>query len=225
METNIARISYFTPREETPTRAASGKRFGHSAQESVQVKEIDLEKIAVAVRSILEAIGEDPDREGLIDTPSRVARMYQELVYGNQIDPAAEITCTFHEDTDEMVLVREIPFTSMCEHHMLPFIGTAGIAYVPEGGKITGLSKLARVVELAARKLQVQERLTSEIAEAVSEKLGCAGVLVFLEAEHMCMSMRGIKKSGSTTITTAARGIFKQDQNLRCEAMKLLSGR
>lgn len=229
MENSIASISYFKPAAESATRYAGAGAIATLLQPSntdvptPPGKQIDLEKLALSVRLLLEALGENPDREGLLDTPARVARMYQELVYGQGFDPASEITCTFQEQTDEMVLVKGIPFTSMCEHHLLPFLGTASIAYIPAAGTITGLSKLARVVELASKRLQVQERMTAQIADALTEKLSCAGVLVFLEAEHMCMSIRGIKKAGSKTITTAARGELKSNSVLRSELMNLLA--
>ncbi len=186
---------------------------------------MDLEKIAQGVKLILEGIGENVDREGLIETPARVARMYNELLYGLGKDAAEEITCTFSEGDDELILVRDIAFSSICEHHLVPFIGVAHVAYIPQAGKITGLSKIARVVELASRRLQVQERMTSEIADAVTERLDPGGVIVVLEAEHLCMSIRGIRKPGSKTLTSAIRGIFRSDNAARAEAMSLIQGR
>jgi len=184
--------------------------------------QIDMEKVASGIRLILEGIGEDPDRKGLLQTPSRVARMYQELFYGLGVDPAAEIINIFHEDTKELVLVKDIPFSSVCEHHLVPFIGVAHVGYLPRQGQITGLSKLARVVELASRKLQVQERMTNQIADAVMTKLNPLGVVVALQAEHLCMAIRGIKKSGSNTVTLAARGIIDSDPSVRAEVMSRL---
>ena len=186
---------------------------------------MNLEKIARGVRMILEGIGEDPGREGLLETPARVARMYEELLYGTGMDIASEITCTFNEGTDELVLVKDIQFASTCEHHLVPFIGKAHVAYIPEGGRITGLSKLARVVELASRRLQVQERMTSEIADALLQELDPRGVAVVLEAEHFCMAIRGIRKPGTTTITSSLRGVIKSDSAARAEVMSLIYGK
>lgn len=183
---------------------------------------VDQEKIAAGIRLILEAIGEDTNREGLLETPERVARMYQELFYGIGLSAASEITCTFAESTDELVLVRDIPFASICEHHLVPFMGLAHIGYIPDKGCITGLSKLARVVELASRRLQVQERMTTEIADALVQKLQPQGVAVVLEAEHLCMSIRGIKKPGTKTITSALRGMVKTNEATRAEVMALI---
>ncbi len=222
METSISSISYYRPAAESATRNAGVQPV--SADKSVgSSNKIDLEKVALGVRMILEGLGENPDREGLLDTPARVSRMYQELVYGLNVDPGTEITCSFSEDTDELVIVKNIPFASMCEHHLVPFMGVAHIGYIPANGKITGLSKLARVVELASKRLQVQERMTSQIAEALVQRLNPAGVIVMLEAEHLCMSLRGIKKSGSKTITSAVRGVIKSNAVTRQEALSLLT--
>lgn len=193
-----------------------------SDQQHTGAKAMDLNKIAQGVRLILEGVGEDPQREGLLDTPSRVARMYQELLYGTHEDPADEITCTFNEDTDEMILVRDIIFSSTCEHHLVPFVGVAHVAYIPKDGRITGLSKLARVVELASRRLQVQERMTSQIADALERILRPGGVAVVLEAEHFCMSIRGVRKPGAKTVTSAVRGTFREDKKTRAEVMSLI---
>ena len=187
-------------------------------------KSMDLEKIAAGVRLILEGVGEDPTRQGLLDTPSRVARMYQELLYGTEIDPASEVTCAFEENVDELVLVKDISFSSTCEHHLVPFVGVAHVGYIPNNGKITGLSKIARVVELASRRLQVQERLTGQIADAIEQELDPLGVAVVLEAEHFCMSIRGVKKPGSKTVTSALRGRLKTDSAARAEVMSLIKG-
>jgi GTP cyclohydrolase I len=182
---------------------------------------VDLEKIQTAVRMILEAVGENPDRPGLVNTPIRVARMYQEMFSGLHSDPARHLEVVFPEQYDEMVLVRNIQFTSMCEHHLLPFTGVAHVAYIPNG-KVTGLSKLARVVEEIARRPQVQERMTQEIAELVNSHLETSGVAVVLSAEHTCMAIRGIRKHGSTTVTSALRGIFKTNESTRAEFMSLI---
>lgn len=186
---------------------------------------IDTDKIEKAVRSILEAIGEDPDREGLLETPQRVARFYQEVFAGLHEDPAKNLTAHFNENHEEMVIVKDIPIYSMCEHHLLPFVGHAHIAYIPRNGRVTGLSKLARVAEGFARRPQLQERLTSQIADTLKEFLDARGVLVVIEAEHMCMTIRGIKKPGSQTVTSAVRGIFQTNAATRAEAFSLIMGK
>jgi len=204
----------------------AGMAVGAKAQAGSQARSsMNLDKIAQGVKLILEGIGEDATREGLLETPARVARMYNELLYGLHKDAADEVTCTFTEGEDELILVRDISFSSVCEHHLVPFIGVAHVGYIPQGGKITGLSKIARVVELASRRLQVQERMTSEIADALSKRLDPAGVIVVLEAEHLCMSIRGIRKPGSKTLTSAIRGVFRTDSAARAEAMSLIQGR
>lgn len=185
---------------------------------------MDEDKIKQAVRMILEGIGEDPDREGLLQTPRRVARMYLEFFQGMNEDPADYLNVSFEEGHDEMVLLKDIPLYSMCEHHLLPFIGRAHVAYIPQGGQIVGISKLARVVDTLARRPQVQERLTTQIAEAIMESLDPRGVLVVIEAEHMCMSLRGVKKPGVQTITSAVRGIFREKVATRSEALTLIKG-
>lgn len=178
-----------------------------------------------AVRLILSSVGEDPDRNGLLDTPARVARSYGELLRGYREDPADHLDRQFEVDHDEMVIVRNIPFSSMCEHHMLPFIGRANVAYLPgPGGKVCGLSKLARVVDGYAKRLQVQERLVGQIADAIVDRLSAAGVLVVIEAEHLCMSMRGVQKPGSMTTTSAVRGLLKENAVTRAEALGLIRG-
>ncbi|MEG1536865.1 MAG: GTP cyclohydrolase I FolE [Clostridiales bacterium] len=183
---------------------------------------IDKEKIAAAVKQILEAIGENPQREGLQKTPARIADMYEELFSGMNVDPKTHLTTQFTEDKHgEMVVVRDIPFFSMCEHHMLPFVGQAHVAYIPGEGRITGLSKIARVVEGYSHRLQLQERLTTQIADALMEVLQPQGVLVVIEAEHMCMTIRGVKKPGSRTVTSAVRGIFHKNVT-RSEALSLI---
>jgi GTP cyclohydrolase I len=185
---------------------------------------MDLARIAKAVREILEAIGEDPDRDGLVDTPERVARMYAEICSGIHEEPGEHLTVTFEASHDEMVLVRDIPIYSMCEHHMVPFIGKAHVAYIPgKDGRITGLSKIARLVEGFSRRLQVQEKLTVQIADAMEETLEPRGVMVVIEAEHLCMSMRGVQKSGSTTVTSAVRGLFRENVATREEAMRFIT--
>ena len=183
-------------------------------------------KIEQGVRLILEGVGEDPNREGLLETPARVARMYEECFAGLHQDPAVHFETLFDEHHDEMVIVHDIPFFSMCEHHLVPFFGKAHIAYLPsESGKICGISKLARLVEVYARRPQVQERLTSQVADTLVEQLNPRGVAVVMEAEHLCMSMRGVKKPGAKTVTNAMRGIFKEDAATRAEALSLLMGR
>ena len=185
---------------------------------------VDLEKAAAAVRALLAAIGEDPERDGLLDTPTRVARSYAELLSGYAEDPGEHLARQFEVDHDEMVIVRNIAFSSMCEHHLLPFIGAAHIAYIPGAhGRVCGLSKLARVVDGYSRRLQVQERLTVEIADAIMQRLEASGVLVVMEAEHMCMSIRGAMKPGSSTTTSAVRGILKSNSATRAEALTLLN--
>jgi GTP cyclohydrolase I len=184
---------------------------------------IDRDRIAAAVTEILEAIGEDPHRDGLRETPRRLANMYAELFEGLYLDPADEIDVVFDVGHDEMIMLRDIPLFSLCEHHLIPFIGKAHVAYIPnEQGQITGLSKLARVVDTLARRPQVQERLTTQIADAIEEALDPRGVLVVIEAEHLCMSMRGIRKPGSQTVTSAVRGQFRSSEATRAEAMGLI---
>lgn len=178
------------------------------------------------MRELLLAIGEDPDREGLRRTPARVARSFAEVFGGLGVDPAEVLETTFDEDHDELVLVKQIPIYSTCEHHLLPWHGTAAVGYIPgEDGRITGLSKLARLVDLYARRPQVQERLTTQVADAMAQRLQPRGVIVVVQAEHLCMSMRGIRKPGSQTMTSAVRGIFKEDPRTRSEALSLILGR
>lgn len=188
------------------------------------MKDVNLGQIEEAVRLILEAIGEDPKREGLLDTPKRVAKMYQEVFSGLQDDPKAYFDTIFSEDHEELVLVKDIPFYSMCEHHLVPFFGHAHVAYIPKGGKVTGLSKLARAVEAVAKRPQLQERLTASVADAILEKLKPHGVMVVVEGEHMCMTMRGVKKPGAKTITTAVRGVFEEDHQKRAEVLTFIKG-
>lgn len=182
-------------------------------------------RIHAAVREILLAVGEDPDREGLLETPARVARMYDEILSGMREEPREHLQKQFSTDKHgELVLVKDISIYSLCEHHMLPFYGRAHIAYIPKDGRITGLSKLARMADGYARRLQVQERLTTQIADAVMDVLQPRGVLVVIEAEHMCMTMRGVQKPGSLTVTSAVRGYFEKDVKARAEAMSLIRG-
>lgn len=186
---------------------------------------IDIPRVEHAVREILIAIGEDPDRDGLKGTPARVARAYAEQFAGLRQRPEDVLTKVFDEDHDEMVLVRDIELYATCEHHLLPFIGVAHIGYVPnEKGQITGLSKLARLVDVFARRPQVQERMTSQIADALESSLEPRGVIVVIEAEHLCMSMRGVRKPGARTVTSAVRGIFRDSARTRAEAMSLVHG-
>ncbi len=192
----------------------------------VHAPEVDQERIAAAVREILFAIGEDPDRDGLLKTPSRVARMYAEICAGLHEEPSEHLLTQFEADHDEMVMVRDIPLYSLCEHHLIPFLGTVHVAYIPGAdGFVTGLSKIARVVDGFAKRPQVQERLTSQIAAAVEATLHPRGVLVVIEAEHLCMSMRGVRKAGSSTVTSSVTGIFRENVATRAEAMRFLGGR
>ncbi len=186
---------------------------------------IDLERAEKAVRELLYAIGENPDRDGLQSTPKRVAAMCEEIFIGIDQDPSQHLEITFDAGHEEMVMVKDIPFTSTCEHHLIPFLGKAHVAYIPsKEGKITGLSKLARLVEGYSRRLQVQERMTTQIADAIESILRPRGVLVVVEAEHLCMAMRGVKKSGTLTVTSAVRGVFRDDQRTRAEAMSFVHG-
>ncbi len=186
---------------------------------------VDRSRIEAAVRELIEAIGEDPERDGLLHTPQRIANMYEELFGDAGESPDRFLTVTFAAEHDEMVMVRDIPFASFCEHHLVPFLGKAHVAYIPStSGHITGLSKLARVVDGYARRLQVQERMTSQIADAIERVLDPRGVLVVIEAEHLCMSMRGIRKPGTLTVTSAVRGLFRHDPATRAEAMAFVRG-
>lgn len=184
---------------------------------------IDLERVAAAVREILIGVGEDPDRDGLRDTPMRVAKAYGEMFSGLQSDPAEVLSTTFDLGHDEMVLVRDIEVWSTCEHHLLPFTGVAHVGYIPSHGRITGLSKLARLVDAFAKRPQVQERLTSEVADALVEHLSPQGVIVVIECEHLCMTMRGVRKPGAKTVTSAVRGVMANPAT-RAEAMSLIIG-
>ncbi|MFD4256533.1 GTP cyclohydrolase I FolE [Streptomyces sp. NPDC058534] len=190
-----------------------------------EIGEFDEKRAENAVRELLIAVGEDPDREGLRETPARVARAYRELLAGHELEPEDVLTTSFDIGHDEMVLVKDIEIVSLCEHHMLPFHGVAHIGYIPaESGKITGLSKLARLVEVFARRLQVQERLTTQVADSLMRILEARGVIVVIEAEHMCMSVRGVRKPGAKTTTSAVRGQLR-DASTRAEAMSLILAR
>lgn len=194
-----------------------------AAMDKMRTTPVDQTRLTAAVRELLFALGEDPDRDGLQATPSRVARMYAEVVSGMEEDPAAHLATVFAVDHDELVLVRDISFSSMCEHHLLPFIGRAHVGYIPgPSGMVTGLSKLARLVDGYARRLQVQERLTTQIASAIERALAPTGVIVVLEAEHLCMSIRGVAKPGAETVTSAVRGQFRTDARARGEALSLI---
>ncbi|MFQ5987837.1 MAG: GTP cyclohydrolase I FolE [Dehalococcoidia bacterium] len=185
---------------------------------------VDQRKVEEAVLSIIEAIGEDPKRQGLVGTPSRIAEMYAELFMGIDLDPREELTVSFEEGHHEMVILRDIPFYSMCEHHLLPFYGVVHIGYIPKGS-VVGASKLARVVEILSKRPQLQERLTTQIAETIVEALQPDGVAVVIQAEHMCMTIRGVKKPGSNVITSATRGLFRTRAATRSEFMSLVQGR
>lgn len=184
---------------------------------------VDQPRVAAAVREILAAVGEDPDRDGLQETPARVARMYAEVFQGLDQDADEPLATTFEIDHQELVLVRDIRFHSMCEHHLLPFMGVAHVGYIPGRGKVTGLSKLARLVHVYAKRPQVQERITSQVADALMEQIDAAGAIVVVEAEHMCMSMRGVRAEGARTVTSAVRGMLRESSSTRAEAMSLIN--
>ena len=185
---------------------------------------MDKKRIEKAVREILIAVGENVKRHDLKDTPKRVADMYEEILSGMKADPEKELEVVFEKEHDEIVLLKWIPLYSICEHHLLPFIGRAHVAYIPSNNRVTGLSKIARVVDAFSRRLQVQERLTTDIAETIMNKLKPKGVLVVIEAEHLCMSMRGVKKPGVMTVTSAVRGVFRKNEKTRAEALSLIRG-
>lgn len=185
-------------------------------------KKIDKKKIQDAIKQIIKAIGENPEREGLKETPRRVAEMYEEIFSGINQKPESVVKIFCSEEHDEMILLKDIPFYSVCEHHLMPFLGKAHIAYIPKGNKLIGLSKLARIVEIFAKRLQLQERLTSQIADTIKDLIDPLGVLVIIEAEHLCMTMRGIKKPGSKMVTSALRGAFKKNESTRKEALDLI---
>ncbi len=183
---------------------------------------MDKKKIEKAIRDILQAIGEDPKRKDILNTPQRVAEMYEEIFSGMKQDPQKELEVILDQKHEEIILLKGIPLYSVCEHHLLPFLGKAHIAYIPKGGRVTGLSKLARVVDILSKRPQVQERLTTQIAEIIMSKLKPQGCMVIIEAEHMCMSMRGVKKPGTLTVTSAVRGIFKENEKTRSETLALI---
>ncbi|MFH1046199.1 MAG: GTP cyclohydrolase I FolE [Candidatus Omnitrophota bacterium] len=183
---------------------------------------MDKPKIIKAVKMILEAIGENAERTDLLDTPQRVADMYEEIFSGIKQDPSRELEVLLGEGHDEIVLIKNIPLYSVCEHHLLPFVGKAHVAYVPQENRVTGLSKLARVVDIFSKRLQVQERLTTQIADVIMKKLKPKGVMVVIEADHLCMSMRGVKKPGACTVTSAVRGIFRTNSKTRSETLALI---
>lgn len=183
---------------------------------------MDKKKIEEAVREILKAVGENIKRPSIRQTPARVARMYEEILSGVKRNPEKELEVIFEKEHDEIILLKGIPLYSICEHHLLPFIGKVHLAYIPKGSRVTGLSKLARVVDIYAKRLQVQERLTTDIADCIMKKLKPKGVIVVVEAEHLCMSMRGVKKPGVLTITSAVRGLFRDNQKTRQEALALI---
>ena len=185
---------------------------------------MDKKKIEKAIRDILEAIGEDPKRKDLLETPRRVAEMYEEIFSGIHQDPAKELEVILDQKHEEIILLKNISLQSLCEHHLLPFMGRAHIAYIPKQGRVTGLSKLARVVDILSKRPQVQERLTTQVADIIMKKLKPLGCMVVIEAEHMCMSFRGVKKPGTLTITSAVRGIFKENQKTRSETLALIMG-
>lgn len=217
-----------TANKEPEERAENADRGSLAAEQDATharpaAASVDEARIARAVREILAAVGEDPDREGLRDTPTRVARMYAEMFSGLHEDPRIHLQKFFTEPYDEVVLVRNISFNSMCEHHMLPFMGQAHIGYVPDG-RVIGLSKLARVVEVVARRPQVQERMTETIANLLTEELKAKGVAVVIEATHTCMTIRGVRKPGSLCVTSAMKGIFRSNLSSRSEVMNLIYG-
>jgi GTP cyclohydrolase I len=198
------------------------ERVPHSLKQQV-APEVDLERIERAMREIIEAIGEDPDREGLRATPDRVARMYAELFEGLRIDPESYLDVGFEVGHEEMVILKDIPFYSICEHHFMPFHGVAAVGYVPDG-RVVGLSKLARLVEAYARRPQIQEQLTGQIADSLMQTLQPDGVAVVIEAEHLCMTQRGVKKPGSRMVTSATRGLFRKNEVTRAEFLSLVCG-
>ncbi len=211
----------------SPTGDGAGRSAGSSPAAATPVRApFDHDKIERAVRMLLEAIGEDPDRPGIAGTPARVAREYDEIFAGLRSDPSEVLSVVFDEAHDEIVMMRDIPFHSMCEHHLVPFVGSAHLAYLPNpNGQVTGLSKLARLVDVCAKRPGLQERMTTMIADAMETALEPRGVMVVLEARHLCMEMRGIRKPGAETVTSTVRGIFRDDHRTRTEALTLLRGR
>lgn len=219
---SIALTEAISGDSEIDYRCINVKPGTHTEPQARSKPSVDLESIQTAVRTILKAVGEDPNRDGLLDTPRRVAKMYAEMFEGLHLDPGRHLDVTFEESYDEIVLVRDIEFTSMCEHHLLPFRGIAHVAYIPNG-RVTGLSKLARVVEEVSRRPQVQERMTQTVADLVESRLGSSAVAVVVKAEHSCMSIRGIRKPGSMTVTSSMRGAFRSDPASRAEVMSLMN--
>ena len=205
------------------THLETGSLDGEAEIPATDPNNVDMGRLELAVREILVAVGEDPDREGLLETPGRVARMYAELFSGLHENPRQYLQKVFTEKYDEVVLVRDISFNSMCEHHLLPFMGQAHIGYIPNG-KVLGLSKLARVVESVSRRPQVQERMTEEIARLIESELDAKGVAVVVEATHTCMTIRGVRKPGSLCVTSAMKGLFRTNQSSRAEIMQLING-
>ncbi len=208
--------------DESVSGSVNNVAISEKSGNNMDGNKVDLESIKIAVKMILKAVGDNPDRPGLIETPARVAKMYAEMFAGINGDPGRHLRVTFPENYDEMVVVKDIPFTSMCEHHLLPFTGIAHIAYIPNG-RVVGLSKLARVVEDVSKRPQVQERMTQTIADLMDKELKCTGVAVFLQAEHSCMCIRGVKKHGCTTITSVLRGVFKTNLSTRAEVLSLIN--
>ncbi len=213
----------FFPRGRVVVQAVSFDMTVEQIRDAVVAGEVDLPRIAAALKEIIQAIGEDPGREGLVDTPARVARMYAELFEGLRVDPRSYLQVSFSADHDEMVILRDIPFYSVCEHHFMPFHGVAAVGYIPDG-RVVGISKLARLVEGYARRPQLQERLTGQIADALMETMQPRGVAVVMEAEHLCMTQRGVKKPGSRMVTSATRGAFRENQVTRSEFLSLVRG-
>jgi GTP cyclohydrolase IA len=214
-------VSALPPRAEPDEDAATVRDLAGIAPE----RRFDHEKIEQAVRLLLEAIGEDPDRPGILDTPARVAREYDEIFSGLLVEPTDVLSVVFDEAHDELVLMRDIPFHSMCEHHLVPFVGHAHVGYLPNtSGQVTGLSKLARLVDVCAKRPGLQERMTTMIADALEQALDPRGVIVVIEARHFCMEMRGVRKPGAETVTSTVRGIFREDPRTRAEALGLLRG-
>jgi GTP cyclohydrolase I len=201
----------------------NGHHDHDSACDRPEIAAVDMPRARAAVRELLAALGEDPDREGLLDTPSRVARAFREALSGREVDPATHLVRTFDESSGGLVLLRDIRFSSLCEHHLLPFVGRAHVAYLP-GERVVGLSKLARTVETFARRLQVQERLTAQIADSLVDHLATRGALVVVESEHFCMRVRGVNQPESTMVTLAARGVYERDEAARREVLSLLRG-
>nr|ABX10723.1 GTP cyclohydrolase I [uncultured planctomycete 13FN] len=219
---SIASPETISDESEVDYQCVNIKTESSTPKRPAALPEVDLDAIGGAVRTIFKAVGEDPDRDGLLETPRRAAKMYAEMFGGLHADSGRHLNVTFEEGYDELVLVRDIEFTSMCEHHLLPFRGVAHVAYIPNG-RVTGLSKLARVVEEVSRRPQVQERMTQTIADLIEDRLKSSAVGVIVKAEHSCMSIRGIRKPGSMTVTSSMRGSFRNDPASRAELMSLIN--